>query len=133
MINNLWPAGTLPAWDGLYRADGSARAVQVDPSVPGGLVLLGALDLNALLQAEPEWVTSFDITVERELPDGSGYLCCGEGSHGSDGFFARLDTGKNLVWAAYLENSNPFVEMLVRGPSATVTSISGRSITVNLH
>jgi hypothetical protein len=88
-------------------------------------------DLEALLAADPEWVTCIDITVEKELPDGSGYLCCGEASHGSEGFFGRLDRNKNLV-RVYLQDSNPFIEAVLDTTHATVTSSSEVSITVDL-
>ncbi|MER5516904.1 hypothetical protein [Streptomyces sp. NPDC002763] len=29
-IGELWRSGKAPAWDGLYRADGSARSARVD-------------------------------------------------------------------------------------------------------
>jgi hypothetical protein len=131
MIGKLWLAENLPIQDGLYRADGPARTVRVDASAPGGLALFEPFDLEALLAADPEWVTCIDITVEKELPDGSGYLCCGEASHGSEGFFGRLDRNKNLV-RVYLQGSNPFIEAVLDTTHATVTSSSEVSITVDL-
>jgi hypothetical protein len=67
---------------------------------------------------------------ETALPD--GLLCAGEGSHGSEGFFARLDAARGLVWVCYLSESNPFAEVAVEGGSATVTSTSGLGVTVDL-
>lgn len=131
-IERLWLAHNLPIRDGLYRADGSARGVRADSSALGHLVLLEPFDLEAFLLTSPEWLTSIDITIEEGLGDGSGYLCCGEGSHGSEGFFARLDLHKNLVWVVYLEDSNPFVEAVIDGPQATVKSTSGLCVTVSL-
>jgi hypothetical protein len=77
-------------------------------------------------------VTSIDTTWQAPVPGGGGYLCCGEGSYGSEGFFCRLDQHKSLVWVVYLENSNPFVDASVSNTSATFTSSAGVAITVNL-
>jgi len=132
MITDLWLSGKLPGWDGLYRADGSAWAARIDDSVPNGFVLMAPLGLTAMLRDSPEWVTEYDITTERQLPDCSGYLCCGEAAHGSEGFFARLDAGRDLVWVAYFEDSNPFVEIAFEGNRAVVTSNLGRPVLIDL-
>ncbi|SCG37568.1 hypothetical protein [Micromonospora zamorensis] len=131
-IARLWLADNLPIRDGLYRADGLTRAVRAGPSTPGGLALLEPFDLEAWLLANPEWHTTIITTIELPLPDGSGYLCCGEGSYGSEGFFARLDQLNMLVWVVYLEDSNPFVDAAIHGPHATVRSSSRLSVTVDL-
>ncbi|WP_146228094.1 hypothetical protein [Micromonospora sp. S4605] len=131
-ITRLWLADNLPIRGGLYRADGSTRAVRLDTSMPGGLALLQPFDLEAWLLANPEWQTCIITTIELPLPDGSGYLCCGEGSYGSEGFFARLDQNKTLVWVVYLEDSNPFVDAAIHGPHSTIRSSSGLSISVDL-
>lgn len=131
-IERLWLAGSLPIQDGLYRADGSAYGVQVDSSVEGGLKILGPFGLEGFLSRHPDMVTSIDITLEKPLPHWMGYLCCGEGSYGSEGFFGQLDEQKNLVWVVYLENSSPFVDVSVSNDTATFTSSAGTLIAVNL-
>lgn len=133
LIERLWLAGSLPIQNGLYRADGSAYGVRADTSVEGGLKILGPFDLEEFLSRDPDMVTSIDITRERPIPRGTGYLCCGEGSYGSEGFFGQLDEQKNLVWVVYLENSNPFVDVSVRDDTATFTSSAGTLIAVNLR
>lgn len=131
-ITRLWLAESLPIRDGLYWSDGSARGVRVDKRVRGGLALLEPFDLDAFLQLEPEETTSIMLTGERELADGSGYLCCGEGSYGSEGFFGRLDQSRRLVWVVYLEHANPFVRIDVADTRAEFLSSSGVSLTVDL-
>jgi hypothetical protein len=90
--------------------------------------------VDALLAEEPDRVTGADMHPRglAELPDGSGYACCGDGSHGSEGFFARLDRGRNLVWVEALGDSNPFERATVEGSMATFTNNLGNSITVDL-
>jgi hypothetical protein len=123
----LWREGRLPIEDGVFFADGRSYAVEV---ADGRLVVVEELDLAEVLAEDPDWVTSIDITRETPLPD--GLLCAGEGSHGSEGFFARLDAARGLVWVCYLSESNPFSEVAVDGGTATVTSTSGVAVTVDL-
>ena len=133
LIQRLWLADSLPVQDGLYRADGAAYDVQVDASAEGGLKILAPFSLEKFLARHPDMVTSIDVTLEKPLPPGVGYLCCGEGSYGSEGFFGRLDQHRNLVWVVYLEASNPFVGVSMSNTSATFMSSAGASITVDLR
>jgi hypothetical protein len=55
-----------------------------------------------------------------------------ERPYGSEGFFARLDTDRNLEWEVHVEYSNPFTEIDVHGEEAPFSSTPGVSITVNL-
>jgi hypothetical protein len=126
-IADLWREEQVPIEDGLFLADGTAYAVGV---VDGRLCVGAAMDLDAMLAADPDWVAS--IIINREVPIPGGLLCSGEGSYGSEGFFARLDTDRNLVWVVHFQYSNPFTEIDVHGAEATFTSTSGVSVTVNL-
>jgi hypothetical protein len=132
-IVDLWLAGTLPIHSALYRADGTAITVRFEPSAPGGLSLLEPFPFEAAMRADPDYVSQIDITVQQELPDGTGYLVCGEGSYGSDGFFGRLGATKSLIWVVYLENCNPFVSVAVESTLAIFTSSSDVVITVDLE
>jgi len=132
-IANLWAAGCLPIKSALYRADGMARAVRIEPGHPGRLELLEIFSVESLLAADPEYVTHIDVTLERVLPDDSGYLICGEGSYGSEGFFGRLDSDKRLVWVVYLEDDNPFVDVVVESSFAIFTSNLGLAVGVDLQ
>jgi hypothetical protein len=125
----LWRDGRLPIEDGLFFADGQSFVVD---HAPPGLEVVEEFDLAELLAEDPDWVTSIDITREVPLPDG-GFVCAGEGSHGSEGFFARLDDVRELVWVCYLGESNPFSEIKLDGERVTVTSTSGVSVTVSLE
>jgi hypothetical protein len=129
-ITELWNDETLPIHDGLYRADDASCAVRLNSEALGGLEFGESFDVAALLGGDPEWVTSVDITHDVALPSGEGYLCCGEGSFGSEGFFARLDAARGLRWVVYLERSNPFHAITVDGDRATFRSTSGIDVTV---
>lgn len=126
-IERLWAAGRLPIEDGVFFADGRSYAVDVDGS---RLQVVEEVDVAEILAEDPEWLTSIDIT--REIPAPGGFVCAGEGSHGSDGFFARLDGEKRLVWVCYLSESNPFDHLAITGNTLTASSTSGVVITVDL-
>jgi hypothetical protein len=125
----LWREGMLAIEDGLYFADGRSYTVDVED---GALVLVDEFDLAESLAEDPEWITTIDITREVALPDDDGYICAGEGSHGSEGFFARLDADRELVWVCYLSESNPFKDIEIEGEQVTATSTSGVRVTVNI-
>ena len=134
-IVQLWAEGLAPGWDGLFRADGSARSVELGGGARLDWFDLGPpLDLDALLGEDPGNVVSIDILrgVDVSIPDGSGYVCGGDGAHGSEGFFVRLDKDRNLIWIVMLTDSNPFEKVEVSGRLARLTNNLGNTVTVNL-
>jgi hypothetical protein len=131
-ITSLWAQENLPIRDGLYTASGEAYSVRIDPARPGGIEIGDTFDVDALLKSDPDYLTAIDITGTTELPNGTGWLVRGEGSYGSEGFFGRLDKDKNLVWVIYIEESNPFVTMTASGNTATFSSSSDISISVDI-
>lgn len=131
-IQILWRRRRLPIHDALYRSDGTSYAVRIAASAPGGLVLGGQFDITELLALEPEQLTAVDVTAYLDLPDGVGRVGIGEGSYGSEGFFARCDCSDDLVWVVYLENFNPFVSVEICGSLAIFTSSSATRIAVDI-
>ncbi|MFD8493866.1 hypothetical protein [Amycolatopsis sp. NPDC059657] len=126
----LWRKGKLPIEDAIHHASGVSRELDANPEAPGGFELGDEFDLAEMLAEDPDWVSDVDITNETPIP--GGFLVRGEGSHGSEGFFGRLDAKRELVWVVFLTESNPFVETTVTGDMATFTSSSGVSITVSI-
>jgi hypothetical protein len=129
-LAQLWQREELPIRDALYLADGRAYAVAQDEQAPGGLSVNEEFDLDAQLAKDPEWVTSIVVSNKVELRDGTGSLCCGEGSWGSEGIFARLAPNGEPVWVVYLERSNPFTDIDIRNQVARFRSSSGLSVSV---
>ncbi|MFJ8434773.1 hypothetical protein ACIQ9P_26080 [Kitasatospora sp. NPDC094019] len=121
----------MPAHRGLFRADGTGLEADCDDAELTGFALGGPLDLDALMADDPEWVTSADVFAEAALPDGSGRLVSGGGSHGSDGFFARIDTEGRLVWVVHLF-CNELVAIAVDWPLATLTNNCDNTLTIDL-
>lgn len=122
-ISTLWLSGELPIRDGLYRATGESFDVRVDPDSTRGYEVLGDFSLEEFRRDEPDEVTKIDIA--RKVPVSGGFVCCGEGSFGSEGFFAYLDDDEVLVWVIYLEESNPFVELESDGDWVKFRSTAG--------
>lgn len=131
-LAQLWEREELPIRDALYLADGRAFAVALDEQAPGGLRVNDAFDLDAVLAEDPEWVTSFVISKTVELGSGRGSVCCGEGSWGSEGIFARLSPDSEPMWAVYLQRSNPFVDVEIRDDAVRFESSSGAHVSVAL-
>ncbi|MEK2491036.1 hypothetical protein WN990_15890 [Kitasatospora purpeofusca] len=127
----LWAAGEMPIECGLFRADGTGREADCDDADLTGFALGEPLDLDALMAEDPEWTACAYVFAEVSLPDGSGRLVSGGGSHGSDGFFARIDFDGNLVWLVHLF-CNELVAIAVDWPLATFTNNCDNSLTIDL-
>jgi hypothetical protein len=114
-------AERLPVRDGLYRVGSPPRTV----------LWREELEIGEPFELDgSEMDTVIDIFCEAALPD--GYLVCGEGSWGSEGFFARLATDRSLIWVVYLEHGNPFISIDVMGRTATITNNLDRTVTIDL-
>ena len=108
-IDDLWDDGKLPIRDALHFAGGGSYDVVRDPYVLGCLGVREAFDLPGMLAEAPTWLSSIGGLIEEPLKGGD-FLWGGEGSHGSDGFFARVRPDETLVWAVFFMDSNPFEE-----------------------
>jgi hypothetical protein len=131
-IVELWKQGEVPAFSGLYRADDSARYIEIDGAALSYFRVGEPFDLAGRLAEDPDYLAEIDESARAALPDGRGHVCCGEGPLGSQGFFARLDAYGELVWVVFLRNGNPFYEVAVDGTRVTFTNNLGRGVTVDL-
>ncbi|MET8703306.1 hypothetical protein ABZW10_31265 [Kitasatospora sp. NPDC004723] len=130
-VADLWQDGRMPVDCGLFCADGTGREADCDGAELTWFRLGDPIDMEALRTARPGWSASADVFAEVVLPDGSGRLLSGGGSHGSDGFFARLDARGDLLWLVHLL-CNELVEITVDWPLATFTNNCDNSLTVDL-
>jgi hypothetical protein len=131
-IERLWTNYELPTLDALYFADGRSYEVDLDSDAPSGLKVVEPFDLEEFLEEDPDWVTRVDGQRSVSLADG-GFLWGGDGAHGSNGFCARLNADRTLVWAMFFQVSNPFTEVRVSGDIAVFHSTSGVTITVDIN
>ncbi len=127
----LWEQRLVPAQQGVYFRDGSARAISLDANAPGGVSLGAPIDVNRILDADEDDTTSVDaVLAENAVREIGGVLCCGECDHGSEGYIALLDVDREVCWIAYFANSNPFVAIESRAGRATLRTSSGKAITI---
>ncbi len=122
----------LPIRDALYIHDGRSYSASLDRRKSHGIEITGQFNLNDLLREDPDFLADIMTTRKVATSPQPGFLCCGEGSHGSDGFFARLDSNENLIWVAFFEDSNPFHQVSQHQEQATFTSTSGVTVTVHM-
>lgn len=130
-IERLWEEWTLPIGDALHYADGRSYEVALTPAAPTGFTVLAPFDLDATLEDDPSWVSAVDGLAVADLGE-RGLLWGGEGSHGSEGFVARLTTDRALIWALFFTESNPFDRIRVSGNVATFRSTPEIEISVDV-
>ncbi|MFD6529009.1 hypothetical protein [Streptomyces sp. NPDC060184] len=134
-VTDLWEMGRAPYRNGLYRADDSVRAIEVDgPDL--SVFRLGPLedfDLPGVKERRETTTLMFNPGCCLELPGRSGFVCGGEGSLGADGFFARLAADRSLVWVASMENANPFERVEIEGWTARFFNNLGNSVVVDFR
>ena len=103
-----------------------------DPYVLGCLGVRESFDAPMLIAEDPKWLTKLIPLDEVPLKSGD-LLWGGEGSWGSEGFFARVRPDDSLVWAVFFMDSNPFEEGIeVRGKYAKFHSSAEISFTVDI-
>ncbi|MFD5408766.1 hypothetical protein [Streptomyces nojiriensis] len=130
-IERLWVDLELPVKDALHYADGHSYAVALDAAAPKGFTVLAPFDLHELLEGDPSWVSSVDGLAAVDLGE-RGLLWGGEGSHGSEGFIARLTVDRALMWAMFFMESNPFDRIRLSGNVAAFSSTAGCGIAVDI-
>ncbi|MBD0695521.1 hypothetical protein [Streptomyces sp. CBMA123] len=127
LVQELWARSEIADYDALFRADGTAREAFIDG--PDTLVVeLGEpFDVEA-----PEFGHEIEVRSEAELPDGRGFVCCGDGAMGDEGFLARLDADRRLVWVFASTGGNPFLRASADWPLAHFVNDWGRTLTIDL-
>jgi hypothetical protein len=128
----LWRQGMVPGFAGLYRANDAARSIEIDGAALTSFRVGAPFDFAERLAADSGYLAEIDESARVALPFGGGFVCCGEGAHGSEGFFARLDADGDLVWVVFLPDGNPFYEVNVHGSRITCTNNLGRRVSVDL-
>jgi len=126
----LLRAGSVPYIEGLFHMDGTVRRVTYDgPRLSRFDV---GLPFVPTWQDHPDDLVDIDWADRAVLPGGQGYVCCGEGPMGADGFFARLDPDGAPIWVVFMTDSNPFLKARIDGAVATFTNNLQRSVTIDL-
>ncbi|AUH44848.1 hypothetical protein [Streptomyces sp. CMB-StM0423] len=131
VIEDLWREFRLPIRNALHFRDGRSYDVVIDPDSPSGLRVRDSFDLADYVASRPDWTSEVDGLASVEREDGD-LLWAGDGSYGSEGFVARLQSDRTVVWAIFFTDSNPFTEIRTSGPHATFLSTSGVKITLDV-
>ncbi|TLG13476.1 hypothetical protein FEK35_10025 [Nocardia cyriacigeorgica] len=132
-VRRLWTDREVPIVEGVYTPDGRGWEAWLDRTAASGFTVGEPIDVDALLADNPGNTTSADATFQTVEIPGEGYLCCGEGTLGAEGWVAKLDLNSGLVWVVHFDDSNPFVELEVDGDRAHCLSSSGVRITVGVR
>lgn len=138
-LHHLWDDFRLPLGDALYLCgdEGVVAAYEVSGSnlcgagAPSPLAIGEPFDVEAAAR-DPEWCTYADCVLAAVALEDGGALWAGEGSHGSEGFFARLGADRSLRWAVHLDDSNPFDAIERDGGVAAFRSTSGVALAVDV-
>lgn len=138
-LDRLWAEYRLPLGDALHINADTSYGVSYEPpdgaspetGKPYPLRIGDPFDLEAELEGDPDETSEVDGQRSLELPEG-GCLWAGEGSHGSEGFCARLTSDRSLVWAVFLTDSDPFTEIQLTGRTATFISTTGVVLTIDI-
>ncbi|RZU52462.1 hypothetical protein EV385_4325 [Krasilnikovia cinnamomea] len=127
-IEATWQAGKAPALDGFYRVKGESRRVEYDGPDLSRFRLGTPLAADALDKCH-----DMEIYVSEcvELPGGKGYVCCGSGPLGGDGFFARLNPDGMLKWIVAMVDSNPIDTVDLAGMTATFVNEHCNSLVID--
>lgn len=130
-IEQLWANYQLPIRDALHFSSGESFEIEISPADSAGYKILEEFDLASELSRNPDWVSDVD-GLHSVVLDGGDLLWVGEGSYGSEGFIARLNREKSLIWTVFLEESNPFQEIHLQGNIACFVSTSGVRLRVDI-
>jgi hypothetical protein len=130
-FGELVRSGSVPRVEGFFRADGTVRRIYYDGPQ------LFRFELGPHFtpdwKFDPDDLADIDWADHAILGQGQGSVCCGEGSMGADGFFARLDRHGVPVWVAFMTHSNPFQQVRVDGTVATFINNLDRSVAIDLN
>lgn len=115
IINGVvYPSGDLTLLD-----------IQINWDLPIKYKVLGAFHttVNDFVVKNDLYFSSCTITSHIVCNSESIEIFAGEGSYGSDGFVAVADSGsKKLIWLAFFECSNPFIDLTIKGKVIYATS-----------
>lgn len=68
------------------------------------------MSLTQLLKDKDDLWSAFQINDQLKLDD--GFILCGDGEMGNEGFIAKTDKINMLIWMLFSSSSNPFVRIV---------------------
>lgn len=121
-ILTLWTNGQLPIKDAIYFSDGTVFNLSII-SYPSPKIIRHSPFILHINNINMEYITSIGETFRLNLFE-KGVLVLGEGSYGSEGFFAHLNSKDDLLWVLYSEKCNPFISAVDSGTGRVIIESS---------
>jgi hypothetical protein len=122
-IQDLFRAERWPIVSGVYFDSGEVGLLECVHEF--WVRSVGRSRLESVMEQNPDWMTSLNVTFTAQDVRAGLQVECGEGSEGAEGFVALSRRDGHLVWLAYLENSNPFMTAAIEGGRINATSNLG--------
>lgn len=116
-----WNKGLCPLIDGILYTDGVLTSVKVEN---GGDGLTISKQGSCLLDSIECFV---EIDISSTLDYEGAEIGCGASSMGDEGFFYCSKEGV-LLWVAFFQGSNPFVDVKMEKGLAVVTNNWGHNL-----
>lgn len=113
-LSQLWEQRICPTRSGIYFANDNVRLLEVtmpweNKNNVVSVELANYLRLDQLDEIRKRALTRLAPLCNQSYPDLGLQVFGGEGSHGSEGFIALVQTRTgHLTWLAYFDCSNPF-------------------------
>lgn len=138
-IQQAWTERRCPIINGIVFASGVIRWIDLDERFEAGRAvsdLCRSGETSIAILEKAEGLRWSDVSIIKEVVcDERGLLIqVGEGSMGGDGFVAALEySSKRLLWVAFFENSNPFVDVKIEGDLVLATNNHGTYWSFPVH
>lgn len=115
-IQQRWKASLSPIFNGIVLGNGTFIGIDFRQSLQDSGELEGVVVTTTdvcLFEAEyQDYWTEVTPLCELQVADSKLRILGGEGGFGGDGFVALTTVDQNeLVWLAFFDHSNPFVEL----------------------
>lgn len=125
LVQSLWEQQMCPIVNGIVFGDG--KIVELDKEKSGGkqelFRVVNITDIKSFVDERGDYWTAITQLCEFELPQRNLIVRGGEGGFGGDGFVAlsRI-SDSDLIWIAFFDYANPFIEVSMKGDLVVATS-----------
>lgn len=130
LIEQKWEEECVPLISGFVFPTGEILWVDIYCNEDNNFIYekgeASKLNIEDLISKEDFYWIYVTELKRREYKDENIIVSCGEGSYGGDGFVeVRSYLENKLLWIAFFDNSNPFVEVKVEERKIIATNNQG--------
>ena len=112
IIQRRWNEGKLLCAEGVTFANGSVFLFNlIRLKMTKNPLVYQETNLVDYLTTYPKFWVETVIQEKLELPDQQGWIICGSGALGADGFIVHVSLDNELQWSLFSEESNPFINL----------------------